>query len=64
MLQYPKKHIKKLETLKQDYEDIISKHSSDIGLTHLQEMRIELPPIASKPYPLQLKHHRFVKEEI
>ena len=23
-----------------------------------------LPPIASKPYPLPLKHHKFVKEEI
>ena len=23
----------------------------------------ELPPVASKPYPLLLKHHEFVKEE-
>ena len=24
----------------------------------------ELPPGASKPYPLPLKHHKFIKEEI
>ena len=24
----------------------------------------ELPPVASKPYPLPLKHHKFIKEEI
>ena len=23
-----------------------------------------LPPVVSKPYPLPLKHHKFVKEEI
>ena len=28
------------------------------------EMGLELPPVASKPYPLPLKHHKFVKEEI
>ena len=26
--------------LQQKYDDIISKHSSDIGLTHLEEMKI------------------------
>ena len=38
------------------------------GLTHLEGMRINtdlnLPPVARKPYPLTLKHHKFVKEEI
>ena len=24
----------------------------------------ELPPVASKPHPLPLKHHKFVKEEV
>ena len=46
----------------------MSKHSNDIGITHLEEMRIEtdleLPPVASKPHPLLLKHHKIVKEEI
>ena len=44
---------------------MISQHSSDIGLTHLEEMTIktdpDLPPVASKPYPLPLTHHKFVK---
>ena len=57
----------KLQTFKQDYDILVSKHSSDIGLTHLEEMKIEtdpkLPPVASKPYPLPLKHHKFVKEK-
>ena len=53
---------------KQDYDDIVSKCSSDIGLTHQEEMTIEtdpeLSPIVSKLYPLLFKHHTFVKEEI
>ena len=58
----------KLQASKQDYDDIVSKHSSDFGLTHPEEMKIKtdpkLPCMASKPYPLPLKHHKFVKEEI
>ena len=54
----------KLLTLQQNYDDIVSKHSSDIGLTHLEEMAIEtdpnLPLVTSKPYPLPLKHHKFI----
>ena len=57
-----------LETVKQNYDDVVSKHSSDIGITHLQEMRKEndqeLLAAASKPYILPLKHHIFVNEEI
>ena len=38
----------KLQTLQQNYDDIVSKHSSDIRLTHLEEMTIDtdlnLPP--------------------
>ena len=43
-------------------------HSRDTELTYLEEMKIETDPklsqVASKPYPLPLKHHTFVKEEI
>ena len=28
----------------QDYDDIVSKHNSDIGLTHLEEMTTETDP--------------------
>ena len=34
----------KLQVLQQDYDDIVSKHSSDIGLTHLEEMTIDTDP--------------------
>ena len=52
----------KLQILKQDYDDIVSQHSSDIRLTHIEEMTIEmdpeLPTVVSKPHPLPLKHHK------
>ena len=54
--------------MKQNYTNIVSQHSSDIGLTHSEEMVIEtnaeLPPAVSKLYPLPFKHHKYVKEEI
>ena len=54
--------------MKQNYNDIVSHHSSNIGLTHLEEMVIEtdpeLPPVVTKPYPLPLKLHKFVKDKI
>ena len=41
----------KLPRLKQNYDDVVSTHSSDIGLVHLEEMTIEtnpeLPPVPS-----------------
>ena len=58
----------KLQVLWQDYDDIGSEHSGDIRLTYLEEMTIytdpNLPTVMSKSYPLPLKHHNFVKEEI
>ena len=46
----------------------MSKSSSDTGLTHLKEMVLHTEPgsmpVASKPYSLPLKHHKFVKEEL
>ena len=51
-----------------DFDDIMSHSSTDIGLVTLKKVLIETPPdalpIASKPYPLALKHHQFVKEEL
>ena len=57
-----------LETLLKEFSDIMSKSSSDIGLTHLKEMVLHMKlgniPVASKPYSLPLKLHKFVKEEL
>ena len=49
------------------FKDIISQGSDDIGKTLLVEMDIDTgdsPPIASKPYTLALKHFDWVKKEI
>ena len=58
----------RLEALLQEFSDIMSESSSDIGLTHLKEMLLHTEPgsipVASKPYFLPLKHHKFVTEEI
>ena len=55
-----------LNDLLEQFSDIMSKNSTDIGLTHLEGMVLPtepgVGPVASKPYDLSLKHHKFVKE--
>ena len=49
------------------FDDIISKGNDDIGKILVVEMDIDtgdLPPIASKPYTLSLKHYDWVQKEI
>ena len=57
----------KLQAIKQDYNDIVSQHSSDMGLIPLEEMIMKIDPkllpVTSKQYPLPFKHHKFVREE-
>ena len=47
---------------------IISKSVNDIGHTDLIKMhittRLDSAPVASRPYPVALKHHDFLKQEI
>ena len=54
--------------LLQKYDAIISKNNNDIGQTDLTEMHIatrtDAAPVAAQPYPLALKHHEFLKQEI
>ena len=51
-----------------NFDDIMSHSSTNIGLVTQEEVLTETPsdalPIASKPYPLALKHHQFIKEEL
>ena len=57
----------KFNKLCDQFDDIISKGSDDIGKTLLVEMDIDTgdsPPIASKPYTLSLKHYDWVQKEI
>ena len=46
----------------------MSKCSSDISLTHLEEMVLHTKPgsipVASKPYSFPLKHQKFIKEQL
>ena len=60
--------IETLLTKQQNYDDIVSKHSTAIRLTLLEEMTAgadpNLPLVTNKPYPLPLKYYMFVKEEI
>ena len=48
--------------------DAISKSDIDIGQTDLIKMHIatkpNAAPTAARPYPLALKHHDFLKQEI
>ena len=57
-----------LATLLEEFSDIMSKSSSDISLTHLEEMVLHMKPgnilVASIPNSLPLKHHKLVKEEL
>ena len=56
----------KFKQLLKKYDDIISKHSSDIGKTPLETMTIDVKPgskpAASKPYNTALKHQEFLKQ--
>ena len=52
----------------QRYDAIISKSDNDIGPTDLIQMHMamkpDIAPIAVQPYPITLKHHDFLKQEI
>ena len=55
------------EKLCEEYDDILSKDSSDIGKTPLITMEIETgdsPPVCQRPYNLPLKHIDWVQKEL
>ena len=55
------------EELCDEFADIFSKDSSDLGKTPLLKMDIltgDSPPVSQKPYTLALKHVQWVQEEI
>ena len=57
----------KFRNLCNEFEDIFSKSSEDIGHTPLVTMDIETgdnPPICQKPYSLPLKHVEWVQKEL
>ena len=57
----------KLNTLLKEYESQFAKDETSIGSTHLTSMMINTgnsDPVSQKPYPITMKHHQWVKEEI
>ena len=54
-----------LKTLLDEFSDIMAKSSSEIGLTHLEEMVLHTKPgsipVVSRPYLLPVKHHKLIK---
>ena len=61
------KYKKEFEELCEEYDDIFSKDSSDIGKTPLITMEIKTgdsPPVCQRPYNLPLKHIDWVQKEL
>ena len=61
------KYKEEFEKLCEEYNDIFSKDSSDIGKTILITMEIETgdsPPVCQRPYNLPLKHIDWVQKEL
>ena len=57
----------KFEELCQEFDDVFSKDSADLGKTPLLKMDIptgDNPPVSQRPYTLALKHIQWVQEEI
>ena len=52
--------------LKEDFPEIVSKHSTDIGRTKLHQLDIPVKgePVAVKPYAIPLKYQSFIDEEV
>ena len=62
-----KEHQRAFKELCNEYKDIFSIDSSNIGKTPLIEMEIDThvnPPITQKPYTLPLKHAAWVQKEL
>ena len=62
-----KEHQEAFAELCDEYKDIFSLDSGDIGKTPLLEMELDTgdsPPITQKPYTLLLKHAAWVQKEL
>ena len=61
------KYKREFEELCQEFDDVFSKDSADLGKTPLLKMDIptgDNPPVCQRPYTLALKHIQWVQEEI
>ena len=57
-----------LEGMCKDYDDIFSKHMTDIGKTDLVQMSLQpkdnIKPLNQKLYALPLSHHAWLRQEL
>ena len=56
-----------LDALLKEYESQLTKDGTSIGTTPLTSMTIDTgssDPVSQKLYPITMKHHQWVKEEI
>ena len=66
-MEVTKENREKFRLLCEEFEDIFSKSSSDIGKTPLITMDIDTgdsPPVCQRPYNLPLKHREWVQKEL
>ena len=58
----------KLEAMCKDYDDMFSKHSTDIDKTDLVQMSLQpkynIRPLNQKPFTLSLRHHAWLRKEL
>ena len=60
-------HRKAFEELCEEFSDVFSQDSGDLGKTPLMKMDIptgDIPPMSQQPYGLALKHVQWVQEQI
>ena len=57
----------KLEALLKEYASQFAQDETSIGTTPLTEMTIDTgtsKPVSQKPYPINMKHYQWVRDEI
>ena len=57
----------KLEELLKEYHSQFTQDETTIGMTPLTKMTIDTgdsKPVSQKPYPIAMKHYKWVKDEI
>ena len=61
------RHPNKLECLLKEYQSQFTQDETTTGTTPLTKMTIDTEnsePVLQKPYPIMMKHYKWVKDEI
>ena len=61
----PEESRQKVQTLQENYDDIVNKYSIDIGLTYLEEMTVDtdsnFASCHEQTISITFKNHKFIK---